>query len=36
MDEISCGAGPKDTVYLSGPEHSGHNIDSSCEDVISY
>lgn len=35
-DEISCGGGSKDTVYLSGPEHSGHNIDSSCVDVISY
>ena len=22
-DEISCAAGPKDTVYLSGPKHSG-------------
>ncbi len=28
-DEISCGEGPEDTVYLSGPEHSGHNIDDS-------
>jgi Ca2+-binding RTX toxin-like protein len=35
-DEISCGDGAEDTVYLSGPEHSGHNIDSSCENVISY
>jgi hypothetical protein len=22
-DEISCGGGSKDTVYLSGPGHSG-------------
>jgi Ca2+-binding RTX toxin-like protein len=35
-DEISCGDGPEDTVYLSGNEHSGHNIDSSCENVVSY
>jgi Ca2+-binding RTX toxin-like protein len=36
-DEISCGDGSEDTVYSSGPEHSGHNnIDSSCENVISY
>ena len=34
-DEISCGEGPEDTVYLSAPEHSGHNVDDSC-DVISY
>ena len=35
-DEISCGAGSEDTVYLSGPGHSGYNIDGSCENVISY
>jgi Ca2+-binding RTX toxin-like protein len=35
-DEISCGDGPEDTVYLSGPGHSGHNIDSRCENINSY
>jgi Ca2+-binding RTX toxin-like protein len=35
-DEISCGDGSEDTVYLSGPGHSGYNIDGSCENVISY
>lgn len=35
-DEISCGDGSEDTVYVSGQDHSGHNIDSSCENVVSY
>ena len=35
-DEISCGDGTEDTVYVSGKDHSGHNIDSSCENVVSY
>lgn len=35
-DEISCGDGAEETVYLSGNEHSGHNIDGSCENAVSY
>ena len=35
-DEISCGDRAEVTVYISANEHSGHNIDSSCENVISY
>jgi Ca2+-binding RTX toxin-like protein len=35
-DEVACGDGNDDTVYLSGRDHAGHNIDSSCESVVSY
>ena len=35
-DEVSCGDGNEDTVYLSGKDHSGHNIVSSCKNVVSY
>ena len=35
-DEVACGDGPEDTVYRSGKDHSGHNIDGSCENVVSY
>ncbi len=34
-DKIVCGDENEDTVYLSGKNHSWHNIDSSCENVVS-